>query len=69
MSTIPISLNDEPKQVAAGESVASLIDALKLRRAGLAVAVNAEVVPQREWAQKILQANDSILIITATQGG
>ena len=69
MDKITVSLNDEPKQVTVGETVATLVESLQLKTAGLAVAVNTEVIPQREWARKTLQANDSILLITATQGG
>lgn len=36
---------------------------------GIAVAVNNHVVPQSQWASTALQDQDSILIITATQGG
>lgn len=36
---------------------------------GIAVALNNQVVSQKEWASTSLQPNDSILIITATQGG
>ncbi|WP_206367412.1 sulfur carrier protein ThiS [Sphingobacterium sp. SGR-19] len=36
---------------------------------GIAVAVNNQVVPKTQWASTVLQDSDSILIITATQGG
>lgn len=36
---------------------------------GIAVAVNEEVIPRSEWAEHSLHENDTILIITATQGG
>lgn len=36
---------------------------------GIAVAVNEEVIPRNAWASHTLNENDSILIITATQGG
>lgn len=36
---------------------------------GLAVAVNNQVVPRSDWKTTLLQDQDSILIITATQGG
>ena len=36
---------------------------------GIAVAVNQEVVPRREWASTPLRPGDRIEIITAVQGG
>ncbi len=36
---------------------------------GIAVAVNENVVPKNEWDNTILQENDTIIIIKATQGG
>lgn len=36
---------------------------------GLAVALNKQMVPKSEWTNTFLQDKDSILIITATQGG
>lgn len=39
------------------------------KRKGIAVALNNRIIPQSFWAETILNNNDSILIITATQGG
>ncbi|GAB0155602.1 hypothetical protein CHRYSEOSP005_08630 [Chryseobacterium sp. Alg-005] len=39
------------------------------RKKGIAVALNNRIVPQSEWAVTLLKDHDSILIITATQGG
>lgn len=36
---------------------------------GIAVAVNNSVIPKAEWQNKILNENDKITIIKATQGG
>ncbi len=39
------------------------------KRKGIAVALNNRIVPQAFWAETFLNDKDSILIITATQGG
>ena len=39
------------------------------KRKGIAVALNNRIIPHLFWAETILKDNDSILIITATQGG
>jgi len=52
---------------------ASLFTALKQSgissQRGIAVAVNNSVIPKTEWPNKILNENDKITIIKATQGG
>lgn len=40
-----------------------------LKQRGIAVALNNEVIPRAYWSQTVLNPSDSILIITATQGG
>jgi sulfur carrier protein len=51
----------------------SLISALEQNgiqsQKGIAVAVNNAVIPKIEWQTKILNENDKITIIKATQGG
>lgn len=39
------------------------------KKKGIAVALNNRIIPLSVWAETILNNNDSILIITATQGG
>jgi sulfur carrier protein len=36
---------------------------------GMAVAVNADVVPRKKWSEFKLNENDEIIIIEAAQGG
>ncbi|UOU99560.1 sulfur carrier protein ThiS [Chryseobacterium daecheongense] len=39
------------------------------KKKGIAVALNNRIIPQSDWAETLLKDQDSILIITATQGG
>jgi sulfur carrier protein len=39
------------------------------KKKGIAVALNNRIIPLSIWAETILNNNDSVLIITATQGG
>ncbi|SIT17069.1 sulfur carrier protein ThiS [Chryseobacterium ureilyticum] len=39
------------------------------KKKGIAVALNNRIVPLSAWAKTFLNNNDSVLIITATQGG
>src|SRR5690554_7633383 len=38
------------------------------KKNGIAVALNNQVIPQKDWSTTPLLPNDTILIITATQG-
>ncbi|MGV3558229.1 sulfur carrier protein ThiS [Larkinella arboricola] len=38
-------------------------------RKGIAVACNDRIIPRPHWSQTLLQENDSITLIQATQGG
>ncbi|MGN7866501.1 sulfur carrier protein ThiS [Chryseobacterium sp. 22458] len=39
------------------------------KRKGIAVALNNRIIPLSAWAETFLKDKDSVLIITATQGG
>jgi sulfur carrier protein len=64
-----ITINGEPREVAAGLTVGELIVALTGSVRGSAVAVDGEVVPRSEWDRTALQAGQQIELITAKQGG
>ncbi|WP_169719446.1 sulfur carrier protein ThiS [Olivibacter sitiensis] len=70
MSNIKIQLNHQEQELPAGSTLAQLISQqLGGRQKGIAVAINQRVIPKAEHDQYILQTNDQILIIKATQGG
>ncbi len=51
-------------------SLADLMRANQLdQSSGIAVAVNEWVVPKTDWQNTLLQSQDKITVITATQGG
>jgi sulfur carrier protein len=66
-----IYVNDEPREVIAGEAtVAALMAAAGLPSLeGVAVAVNDGVVPRSRWERHALVEGDRVLVIRATQGG
>ena len=55
------------------DSHQNLVEVMKAQQlyhdSGIAVAINEEIVPKSDWNDYLLQNNDNILIITATQGG
>ncbi len=50
-------------------SLAELLSQLKINNEGIAVAIGQEIIAKENWDSKLLKENDSIMIITATQGG
>jgi sulfur carrier protein len=65
-----ISINGEKARVAEKTALLTIVnERLGGRQNGVAVAVNASVIPKAEWGNILVQPNDDILIIKATQGG
>ncbi len=67
--SLDIRVNGEPRQVPAGTTVGALLDALGLRRDGIAVAIGLQVVPRGEHDAHPLAAGDEVEIIQAVGGG
>jgi sulfur carrier protein len=68
-STVAVTVNGEAREVAAGTTVATLVAAVGAPSRGVAVAVNAEVVPRSGWSERSLGGGDRVEILTAAQGG
>jgi sulfur carrier protein len=65
-----VHVNDTDRMVTSGTGLLSLLEEMAVAdRLGLAVALNAEVVPRACWAARTLHEGDRILIIQASQGG
>ena len=72
MNDHPIHLvvNGEKLEADAKLTIAGLLSSLKIPvRTGIAVAVNAGVVPRSAWEERILADGEQVLILTASQGG
>jgi sulfur carrier protein len=66
-----IVLNGQCSDLRAGETIADALArlGLALDARGVAVAIDAEVVPRSEWESFALPADASIEVLTAMQGG
>ena len=65
-----ITLNDKTHSVSDNASLYDIVfSQLGDKQKGIAVAVNDSVIPKSNWETHIIQSNDNILIIKATQGG
>ncbi len=68
--SVAIRLNGKDETVEAA-TVTELLVALGIdpARRGLAVAINGEVVPRRDWAGRALAVADDVEIVRPLQGG
>lgn len=66
---VRVTVNDEPRDLPAGASVADLVAALALGPRRIAVEVNRAVVPRAEYAARRLAEGDTVEIIHFVGGG
>jgi sulfur carrier protein len=67
-----VTLNGEPRELADGTTVADLVERSGLveeRSRGVAVAVDAEVVPRSAWEATQLSEGQAVELLSAIQGG
>jgi sulfur carrier protein len=64
-----VMINGSPCDLPAGATVAFAVETLTSAVAGVAVALNDEVVRRGEWASTALGENDRVEVLTAVQGG
>jgi sulfur carrier protein len=64
-----IIVNGEPSGLTPGATLTELLDHLGAPDRGVAVAVDAEVVPRGAWATFVLADGARVEVLTAVQGG
>jgi sulfur carrier protein len=67
-----IVVNGEAQEVAEGSTVADLVEQVAMPgegRRGVAVAVDAEVVPRSAWRDTELSEGQKVELLAAMQGG
>ncbi len=66
---IQISINNEKFAVPEQSTLSDALTHLQIETKGIAVAIHEQIVPKADWSTHIVQQNQEILIIKATQGG
>ncbi|WP_328722171.1 sulfur carrier protein ThiS [Streptomyces sp. NBC_00247] len=66
---VSVSVNGDPREVAAGTTLGSLVASLTRAPSGVAAAVNESVVPRSAWDTTPLAGGDRVEVLTAVQGG
>lgn len=66
-----VELNGRPTEVPEAATVEAVVGGLDVDpdRRGVAVAVDAEVVPRSEWGRRRLDHGARVEVLTAMQGG
>ncbi|MCG1036743.1 sulfur carrier protein ThiS [Polaribacter sargassicola] len=64
-----IKVNNETQEISKNTTLQELVNLLKVKTNGIAIAINNSVVKRTDWSSKILQQEDVVLIIKSTQGG
>jgi len=64
-----ISVNGEPTELPPGITIAALVAGRGAPDSGVAVAIDGEVVPKREWGTTTVLDDSAVEIVMAVQGG
>ncbi len=68
-ATLGVTVNGEPRLVAAGSTVAALVAELGCGTRGVAVALDREVVPRSAWGRVVVGEGTVVEVVTAVAGG
>jgi sulfur carrier protein len=67
--SVQVRLNGEPRELPDGTTLDAAVATLTAAPAGIAAAVNGDVVPRSSWTATPLRAGDQVEVVTAVQGG
>jgi thiamine biosynthesis protein ThiS len=67
--TLRITVNGEPREVAAGTTVAGLLEQLGIKEARVAVEVNLDVIRRERRSERALVEGDHVEIVSFVGGG
>jgi sulfur carrier protein len=69
VTSVLIAVNGQARTVPDGGTVEQVVGETTALTSGIAIAVNGEVIPRREWAGTVLRDGDQLEVVTAVQGG
>lgn len=65
-----ISINQQRTEIPDNASVEELVSTFFSNTTkGMAIAINQAIIPKSEWPVRLLNPNDKVILIKATQGG
>ena len=66
---IEVIVNGQPQAIAAGATVAQLLQSIGVRTELVAVELNLDIVPKHQHAQTIVREGDQLEVVTLVGGG
>jgi len=66
---VKLHLNGDPREYAAGLTLAALIEQLGMKSDRVAVELNLEIVPRERWTETRLDDGDRLEIVQFVGGG
>ena len=69
VARVTVIVNDEPRALPSGATVADLVAALELGPRRIAVEVNREIVPRATYGDRALTDGDTVEVIHFVGGG
>ncbi len=69
MSAISLFVNGETVELNEPVTAAELLTLLEIQPKGIAIALNAEILPRSEWGSHQIGKGDRIEIVSAAAGG
>jgi sulfur carrier protein len=67
--SVQVRLNGLPQELPDGTTLDQAVAGLTRAAAGVAAAVNGDVVPRGSWTATQLRDGDQVEVVTAVQGG
>ncbi|ARU95527.1 sulfur carrier protein ThiS [Tatumella citrea] len=64
-----ITLNDKLISVSPSCPLSQLLQQLRVRQKGTALAVNGQIIPAAGWPEYLLQENDDVVVFQVIAGG
>ncbi|WP_024768259.1 sulfur carrier protein ThiS [Aquimarina macrocephali] len=64
-----VNVNNQSQLILKNSSIKKLLEQLDIVPNGIAIAINNKVVSKEKWEQTMIENDDDIVIIKATQGG
>jgi len=64
-----VFVNDDCVLIADQSNISQLLAQLKSPTKGIAIAIGQEIIPASQWDNHLLNEDDHVLLIRATQGG
>ena len=66
---ITVLVNETQVEIEGNANLHQLMQTVDSNIDGVAIAINNQIIPKDSWDKQILNQNDNVLIIKATQGG